>query len=235
VAPGLSLLLDIELITIDLDDTLWPCAPPLVAAEQAMHAWLQRVAPALAARHGPEELRAHRAWLREAQPQLAHDVTGLRLASLRQLLEGHGYSRLLAEQGIALFLELRNQVAPYPDAAPVLAALARRYRLVALTNGNAEVARTPLGSFFQGSFQAAEVGAAKPNPALFRAALAWSDVVPQAALHPGDDPLLDVAAARAVGMHAWWVNRSGGAWPAGLAMPERELRDLYGLRDPLLT
>jgi hypothetical protein len=81
---GSDLLSDIELITIDLDDTLWPCAPPLVAAEQALHGWLQRAAPVLAASHGPKQLQAHRACLRRAQPQLAHDVTALRLISLRQ-------------------------------------------------------------------------------------------------------------------------------------------------------
>ena len=96
------------------------------------------------------------------------------LAALSQLREPrYGYALIssLAEQGLALFLEHRNRVYPYDDASPVLKVLSGRYRLVSLTNGNADVERTPLRGHFDKAFRAEDVGAGKPDPALFNAAV----------------------------------------------------------------
>lgn len=49
----------------------------------------------------------------------------------------------------------------------------------------------------------------KPDPALFRAALARAGVAPQEALHAGDHPLKDVAAAEAVGIEGVLVDHFG--------------------------
>ena len=56
-------------------------------------------------------------------------------------------------------------------------ALARRHRLGALTNGNADIARLGLDRFFRFAFSAADVGAAKPAPEMFRAALLHTSVM----------------------------------------------------------
>ena len=42
---------DISLITLDLDDTLWPCEPVILAAERALHHWLGQRTPRLAMAH----------------------------------------------------------------------------------------------------------------------------------------------------------------------------------------
>jgi putative hydrolase of the HAD superfamily len=52
-------------------------------------------------------------------------------------------------------------------------------------------------------------GAAKPDPAIFHAALTRLGVAPPEALHVGDDPRADVEGARAAGMHALLVDRTG--------------------------
>jgi putative hydrolase of the HAD superfamily len=61
-------------------------------------------------------------------------------------------------------------------------------------------------------------GSAKPDPAIFRAALARLGVAPADALHVGDDPLDDVAGARGAGLRAALVDRRGRApaVPAGV-------------------
>jgi len=53
---------------------------------------------------------------------------------------------------------------------PALAALSARYRVVALSNGNADVHRVGIGRHFHAAVSAAEVGVGKPDPRIFRAA-----------------------------------------------------------------
>lgn len=221
----------IRLITLDLDDTLWPCLPPLLQAETAFYAWLQSAAERISQVHDLDSLREHRLRLQDTRPDLAHDITGLRRESLAQLLREFGYPAALADQGIQCFLVHRHQVRPYPDVAPILASLADRYRLATLTNGNADIFRTPLGRHVHFSLTAAQAGAAKPAPALFLSALRQAGVGANEALHLGDDPYLDVAPAKALGMGAVWINRDGRSWPAELPPPDAEIQDLYGLRD----
>jgi putative hydrolase of the HAD superfamily len=221
----------IHLITVDLDDTLWPARPTLAAAEQALFRWLQETVGRITEVHDLHSLRAHRMRLRAERSDIAHDFTALRLISLRMLLREFGYADGLAEAGMRLFLEHRNRVFPYSDVSPVLSTLRERYRLVSVTNGNADVERTPLRGLFHGAFRAEDVGAAKPDPALFQAALALAGVGPEQSLHLGDDPVLDVEAARRLGMRAVWVNRGGADWPAELPPPELEVQDLQGLSD----
>jgi putative hydrolase of the HAD superfamily len=219
----------VRLITMDLDDTVWPCAPVIQAAEAAVTAWLAERTPGLTERFDADALRAHRQALMAERPEIAHDVTEVRLLSLRALLEELEYDLALADAAMALFQRHRNLVEPYADVLPVLTRLRERHRLVAVTNGNAEVHATPLRDAFHRALTAAEAGAAKPDPALFRMAMDWAGASPEETLHVGDDPVRDVEAARQVGIPAVWVNRDGQSWPQALPPPVLEVKDLHGL------
>ena len=221
----------IALITLDLDETLWPCLAPIQRAEEALHAWLGRRAPRLAQTLSQEDLRAHRRELMARQPEIAHDVTRVRQTSLRLLLDEFGQDPNLAAEGMALFMAHRNQVEPFPDVVPVLSTLAADFKLVSVTNGNADPELTPLRGLFHRSLTAGEVGAARPHPALFQAALDWAGVTPAQALHIGDHPLYDIQAARDHGLRALWLNRQGQSWPGDLETPLAEIADLHGLLD----
>ncbi len=219
----------IQLITLDLDDTLWPCLETIRRAEVAMYAWLAQQAPRLAQAMDLEGLREHRRGLMAQRPAIAHDVTAVRQASLQVLLDEFGHDPALAEEGMTVFMAYRNRVEPFPEVIPILRALAVDYRLVSVTNGNADIDRTPLRGLFHRSLTAAEVGAARPDPALFQAALDWAGLEPGQALHLGDHPLYDIQAARALGMRALWVNRDNQAWPGDLEPPLAEIPDLQAL------
>jgi putative hydrolase of the HAD superfamily len=221
----------ITLITLDLDDTLWPCEPVILAAERAMYRWLQRWTPRLARAHDTLSLRTHRRQLGALRPDIAHDITELRRLSLSMLLEEYRYPGNLAEQAIAVFLEERNRVQPYPEVASALKRLGRRYRLVATTNGNADVERTPLRGLFHYAITAAQAGAAKPAPELFLRALEWAGAEPRQALHLGDDPHMDVQGARQIGMRTGWVNRLGKAWPEDQSEADITVADLDAVAD----
>ncbi len=223
----------ITLITIDLDDTLWPCSPVIRRAERAHYAWLQREAAVLTKAHDIAALREHRRRLTEQRPELAHDLTALRTASLCALLQELDHpedsARQLADAATQVFLAARNQVQPYPDALPALAQLKESYTLASVTNGNADVDRTPLRGHLHFTLTAAGEGAAKPAPDMFLRALAHAGVEPHQALHVGDDPELDVEAARRVGMGTVWVNRSGAPWPSQIEPPDAAVTDVHGL------
>lgn len=219
----------LRLITVDLDETVWPCMPVIRAAENAVHGWLRRSAPRLAQTHDVAGLRAHRIDLVQRRPDIAHDITAVRLESLRQLLAANGEDPALAEAAVEVFLEARNRVEPFPDVRETLERWRGRYTLVAVTNGNASVDRTPLKGCFDLALNAATVGAMRPSPALFHAALEFAGVSPAAALHAGDDPRLDVAAARAAGMRTAWVNRAGAEAPPHLPRADVEVRTLTEL------
>lgn len=219
----------LRLLVVDLDDTLWPCAPVIRQAEETLWAWLAPRAPRLAAAHDLASLRAHRIAFARAHPEITHDITALRTAALAEALAEQGDESSLAEEAVAVFVTARQQVEPYPDVAATLARWRERYRIVAVSNGNADVERTPLRGLFHRALNAATIGAMRPDPALFRAALDWAGVDAAAALHIGDDPTNDVAAARALGLRTAWVNRAGRDYPDGLPRADVEVRDLNEL------
>jgi HAD superfamily hydrolase (TIGR01549 family) len=222
----------IRVISFDLDDTLWPCGPVIQRAEQKLYDWLAEHAPEIPANYTMEAMRQHRLIFQRDNPDIAHDLTQVRQRVLQQLMELHGYPESLVAQGTALFREARNQVTPYPDVLPVLEGLLTRYKLVSVTNGNAEIDKTPLHNIFHRSFTAAEVGAARPDPALFQAVLDWFEIDPGAVLHVGDDPDRDVEPARLLGLRTAWMQRGHRQWQdAGASEPAADVivRDLRQL------
>ncbi|MEA3409951.1 MAG: HAD-IA family hydrolase [Pseudomonadota bacterium] len=218
-----------RLISVDLDETVWPCKSVIDAAEQALCAWLSETAPRVIEAHDAGTMREHRRELMHRQPGIAHDVSAVRRASLGDLLGEFGYSRTLANEAMAVFMAHRNRIEPFADAVPGLRALRRRHRLVSVTNGNSDPEQTPLRGIFHHSLTAADAGAAKPAPDLFEMAMALADATPAESLHVGDDPRMDVEAARRTGLTAIWVNRAGIPWPVELPPPAAELTDLIQL------
>lgn len=217
-------------LSFDLDDTLWACDEVIERAERALYRWLAAHYPRVAEEFDREGMRAIRLQMATARPELAVDLTALRRASLAWHAERAGYPvDQLADAGVRVFLAERNRVRPYDDVRPVLEALRARYPLVALTNGNADVRHTPLGDFFSAAFSAADVGAAKPDPAMFHEACRTLGLRSGELIHVGDDPLRDVHGARSFGARTVWVNRGKIAWPDHLARPHHELDDLRGL------
>ncbi len=118
---------------------------------------------------------------------------------------------------------------PYPDVAPALADLrARGLALVVASNWDCSLPewleRAGLWELIDGAVSSASVGAAKPSPAVFLAALEVAGCDPGEAVHVGDSMANDVAGAHAAGIRAVLVDR-GGAAPAGVESV-RSLEDL---------
>jgi putative hydrolase of the HAD superfamily len=85
--------------------------------------------------------------------------------------------------------------------------------LVVVSNWDSSLAdvldRIGIGEQVDGVVTSAGAGAAKPDPAIFRVALARVGVRAAQALHIGDSLVEDVAGARAAGVGAVWLDRTG--------------------------
>jgi len=224
----------VQAITFDLDDTLWPCHEVIVAAELACYEWLSEAAPRLARIHSVTSLREHRIAFSRRRPDIAHDMTAVRLHALSEVLDAHGYPFDLAMQASDVFRAARNRVTPYAEVEAVLRQLRQQFTVISVTNGNSQIEHTPLRDSFDHSLTAAEVGAAKPDPAMFHAASERAGIGLDRFLHVGDDPVRDIGAARALGMPTVWVNRSSMQWPSALTPADMQVTDIAELAGQLL-
>ena len=219
----------ISAITLDLDDTLWPIWPTIERAEQALQSYLLGHAPRASALFADPAARlALRHEVMAAQPELLHQLSNLRLAQIRLALERSGEDSALAEPAFEVFFDERNRVTLFDDALPALAFLSARFPLVALSNGNADLARVGLAGYFKAGLSAQVFGVGKPDRRIFEAAAQAAGVPPDEVLHIGDDAELDVLAALACGMQTAWVNRDDKLW-SHAAEPHETVRSLAEL------
>ncbi|MEL6368133.1 MAG: HAD-IA family hydrolase [Pseudomonadota bacterium] len=221
----------IRVLSFDLDDTLWAVKPVILRAERVQWAWIREHFPQSVGVLDKAKLQELRRNVWDAYPDLHFDLTFLRLECLRRIaaLSGIQDAAGFATDAFAAFESARNRVCFFPDALPALARLARDYPLVAVTNGNASLDRTGIGSWFSARVSARDVGAAKPDSRMFDAAAKLATVAPDEVLHIGDSPELDVEGARQAGQHTVWLNRHGMAWPENLLLPDFEIRSLAEL------
>ena len=236
--------MQIRAISLDLDDTLWPIAPVMLRAEQRLDAWLKTHCPRAAEHYPVAAMRVLRDRVAGENPHLAHDFTAQRRLTLTTALAPHGYDAGHVDAAFAEFYAARNQVECYADALPALEQLAARFPLVALSNGNADLDQIGLSRFFQFSISARDFGKPKPAPQIFHAACERLGLPPEAVLHVGDDPQMDVIGARAAGLRSAWINRSQALWlhshsadliGRDLIGPDLTVRDLLELVDALIT
>ncbi len=134
-----------------------------------------------------------------------------------------------------------THVAAMPGAHEALRRLRAHYRLIVATNAadsgvqdvRAALARVGLDALVDDVVSSHDVGARKPDPAFFRAALRAASAVqppaPRRAVMVGDSWINDVAGARAAGLRAIWLNPSGVGRPCGAPRPDAEIRGLHEL------
>lgn len=220
---------DIRAVAFDLDDTLWDVGPVIVRAEQRLQEWLREHCPRIPERVSVEEMRAARERLARSEPHHAHDFTYLRLTALAAHARECGYPEEVAERAFRVFFAARNELQPYADVQPALERLHRRYTLASLSNGNADLELIGLAPLFHLSLNARQIGAAKPHPRCFEQLARDLRLEPRSILYVGDDPLLDVEAARAVGLRTAWMNRAFAPWPPHLEPPDFDVADCMQL------
>jgi putative hydrolase of the HAD superfamily len=221
-----------KLITFDLDNTLWDVEPPLIKAEHAQREWLLEHRPAAMERYTDEEIWEFKKSVWKRHPQLSHHLSDMRIQMLYELQLAAGYGESDAREGaqhaFAIFMQHRQAVVFYDEALSVLRELAIHYRIGALTNGNADIYKTEAGEFFEFSLLSEHVGASKPAPDMFLAAMDATGAAAHEVIHVGDSPEHDVQGAQALGIRTVWMNSSGEDWAAGKPA-DREIDNLKQL------
>jgi putative hydrolase of the HAD superfamily len=129
--------------------------------------------------------------------------------------------------GLALFADAAEMLRAIRAALP-----GRRIGLI--TNGPADVQRDKIAlldliGYVDFALISGEFGVAKPDPAIFREGLRLGGATAEEAVFIGDSPEYDVAGARAAGIHAIWMNRTGLPWPAA-SPPPPQVRSIDDIR-----
>jgi len=229
---------DIRLVTFDLDNTLWDVDSVIREAEAELRRWLGERVPEYGARFQGEELTKLRTAVVKEQPALVHDVSALRLTVLDRAFTllgfGAGESRRLATDAFEVVYDARQRVVFYESALETLEALASDFRLGALTNGNADVERIGLSRFFSFAFSSADVGARKPAPDIFHAALSHCGVQAVETIHVGDNLIDDIQGAGSLGIHTIWTNHAGATAPADAHPPTVTVQHLSQLPEAIV-
>ena len=177
------------------------------------------------------EERASAAFAAEITYYLAHHIEGRDMDAVDRLRDrcAEEICRTLALDGLdhatareAMLAALRFR--PFADALPLLRTLREReVSVVAASNWDASLPdaleRTGLAPYLDGAVSSAVVGAPKPDPAVFHAALELAGCEASEAFHVGDSPGGDVAGATAVGIRVALLDRHGvlPEPPAGVA------------------
>lgn len=220
---------NIRAITLDLDDTLWEIGPVIQRAEQALYAWYLEHYPRIVETFEIADIFELRNDVVAEHRDKLHDLTFIRCAVIERVASEAGYSNFPVDDAFAVFDDARNDLELFHDVRPALESLRRRCRLVAVTNGNADLDKIGIAELFDDFVSARMAGAAKPSPKIFSAAIEAGGASPADTLHVGDDPHVDVHGARGAGMRAVWINRNGRRWPESLDEPEATIADLFEL------
>ena len=224
---------NLRAVAFDLDNTLWDIEPVLERAEGKLVAWLRENCPRIPERVTVEEMRTAREQVARDEPERAHDFNYLRTVALARHARECGYEEAIATQAFDVFYRARNELDVFEDVRPALDRLKSRYALASLSNGNADLTLIGLAEAFPVSLNARQIGAAKPDRRCFESLCARLSLEPGEILYVGDDPWLDVEAARAAGLLTAWMNRRGRLWPAGVAAANLAVEDCHALADAL--
>lgn len=202
-------LTPVNVLSFDLDDTLYDNKPVIDAAEQAMLSALAQQAPASKATDSKFWWQ-QRLKLASIEPEIRHDIGRWRLlgieAGLLELGLPRSEARRVAEYGYAAFLDARTRITVSSNVTLLLSALAKQYRLIAITNGNACIHKMGVGELFEFSLQAGPDGRMKPYADLFITAAERLQVAPWQILHIGDSHRADVMGALNAGCQAAWLD-----------------------------
>lgn len=199
----------IKAITFDLDDTLYDNVPVMRQTEEQVLLFLQQTYPTLSDMT-VEDFKQVRMALREAEPDIYHDVSQWRWRSIEHILRHHHYSEEHAKQGatdaMAIFAQWRSCVEVPQSTYDTLNNLSQHFILAAITNGNAEPERFGLSHYFNFILRAGPDGRAKPFEDMFIEASQRLNLPISQILHVGDHLLTDVAGAVNAGAQACWIN-----------------------------
>ena len=208
----------IHLITLDLDNTLWDIEKTMVRAEKELRMHLKSVSEKAFDIYCSDTTSEIRNRLLREQPRLRSNLTEFRKVLLGEIFFRAGNSikdsGILASSAFNTFFEFRNKVVFFEGAINVLIALSEKYKVYALTNGNADVKMIGIDKYLSGAVSSAEVGVSKPSPEIFEAVLNKAGEEAKSCIHVGDDYEDDIVGANNAGIASIWLNHQHQSGPS---------------------
>ncbi|MBB1507103.1 MAG: HAD superfamily hydrolase (TIGR01549 family) [Pseudoalteromonas rhizosphaerae] len=218
-------------LSFDLDDTLYNNHPIITAAVQAQINYLNALPNWQA--QGKDYWQQCREQALLDNPELVDNVTQWRKSTLRTALAKLGYQNAELEHhannAYQAFADARSQIVVDDKVLDLLSQLSKRYRLIAITNGNVEIERFNLNGVFELVLQAGIHGKAKPHTTMFEQAAAALGVPTQHILHVGDSLDTDVQGAHNAGCQSLWLNDQPAKY-AYKGLADIEITDIQALK-----
>ncbi|MCE2596113.1 HAD-IA family hydrolase [Motilimonas cestriensis] len=197
-------------ISFDLDDTLYDNRPIIIKAEQQSFDYLRQQDPRLA-RLTKQQWFDYKQQVLAVDGSLIGDVTAWRLAALQAIFVELQLSdpQQMAQQAFEYFLHVRSDFTVPAASLDVLNQLAQVYPVIAITNGNVNLAQIGLEHAFSLVLKAGDGLRAKPHVDMFAYAANHLNIEIADILHVGDHLTTDVLGAKANGAQAIWFNDQG--------------------------
>ncbi len=231
----------LDAIFFDIDDTLFSTS---VFAEKARRAAIDAMIAAGLRADRETCLRELREVIAEFSSNYGHHFERLLQRLPDDAVEGLNRSVLTAAGVVAYHETKWREFQVYDDVYDVLRWLSDRDLLCGVISAGLgikqaeKLIRLRLVEFLTPSaiFFTEDVGINKPNPKLYRDALARLGLAPERTMYVGDNPLHDIDPANDCGIITVRSRRSGKyADVQGVTEPNWEIRDFYELRMLLET
>ena len=219
----------LKLITLDLDNTLWNVTPTLIQAEKTLFAWISENIPNALPFYQRDNLQLLRKQFSDLYPDKQKFPTYVRKYVLEACFLQAGLqnkkAKEMTEDAFSIFIKARNDVELFPETLKILQQLSEKYKIIALTNGNADLSLIGIKSYFLAHYSAESIGKAKPDTAMFKKALETAGCQAKNTLHIGDHPTEDIKAAAEVGINTIWFN-PGQKYDSSMCKPTAEINAL---------
>ena len=202
----------ITTISFDGDATLWDFEKIMRHSLGIVLGELQRTIPGKNTQHlTVDAMIAIRDQVAEESKGRGLKLEEIRLRAFQRTVEQVGVKDDdLAHRLNELYLKHRfEDIELYPDVIPLFDALAPRFELGLLSNGNTYPERCGLDGRFSFAIFAQDVGCEKPDPRIFTFVLEQAGCAVEQLLHVGDSLATDVAGAQNAGAASVWLNRDG--------------------------
>jgi len=215
---------EIQMITFDLDDTLWDNKPTITNAEIKTRKWIEEKVGAIEWGDLNDFLQLREALIRKDK-SIAWDISKLRIEIFKEKIKGlvsNDEITKLAEDAFDYFLKKRHEIKLFPGVESALKTLSESYMLGVLTNGNADIYKLSIGKYFEFSISSLEAQNSKPNKSHFELAkshlpnLEYNEM-----LHIGDHQINDIFGAHAIGIEVLWFNNTKALWEQDFEKPDQ--------------
>ncbi len=194
-------------MTFDLDDTLYDNWPYIIEAEKGLLSFIAKEYPD-SSYLNRDDWQQYKQQVLHNDPELFWDMGDLRRIILTKGLEGAGYRGKVLADAVQTcfdwFYFERSNFKVGEAQCQLLAKLAERLPLVAITNGNVNTQQIGIDDYFQHTFKASRKNPMKPHAHMFDQAAAYLNISRGSILHVGDNLEKDVWGATNAGFSSAW-------------------------------